>query len=154
MKYYLRLIKNKQWLTLLILFLWGSIGVFCTVFNLIGVINNGNGWNESYNPAISTDAVTGFLSMTDAGMILVGLICMWAGFILFPRCAKMSQDDSDYRIEFEGDKVHIWFKKNEWIADREKIEPTDLFFRDKNKKFVSITRGYQVYNYYHLKYQQ
>ena len=25
--------------------------------------------------------------------------------------------------------------------------PTKLFFRDKNKKFITVTRGYQIYNY-------
>ena len=50
--------------------------------------------------------------------------------------------------------IYIRFKKNEFLVRKETFQPTDLFFKDKNKHFVSMTRGYQIYNYVIAKYKE
>ena len=69
---------------------------------------------------------------------------MYIGIVYIPVNSPYAQDDSDYDIKSEGEYIHIKFKNNEFLVKKETFQPTDLFFKDKNKHFVSITRGYQI----------
>lgn len=151
MKYYSNIFKRKKWGILIVIILLAALGSWCLYANLIDYISSGVEPNSSFNPAVSGSPATTALSASNVGMIVVGVIIIWTALIFIPFNSPYLQDDEDYKFEFEENNIHIWFKNNEWVLDKKKLSPTNFFFKDKNNKFVSITRGYQVYNYYRYK---
>lgn len=80
-------------------------------------------------------------------MILCGLLIIYIGICYLPVTSPFSQDETDYDVKNDGDNIYVRFQSYEFLVKREDFGPTKLFFRDKNKKFVTVTRGYQIYNY-------
>lgn len=87
------------------------------------------------------------ISRSNLGMVIVGLINIYTGLILVPRTYNGSQNDEDYEIKSVDDCIYIKYKNREFLLNKETFGVTKLFFRDKNGKFVSMTTGYQIYNY-------
>lgn len=88
------------------------------------------------------------LGATNIRLSLMGLVCIYTGLIFIPITSIFSQDKEDYEVkEEETGILYIKFKKNEFLVAKETMEPSSFFFKDKNKKFVPLSRGYQIYNY-------
>ena len=152
MKYYKNLIKRKKYgilLRCLVVFLLGAVGFY---FSFIDTIVRNINWNNSN--VTSNFIIVDLLGHTNIGLTILSLFIMFIGLIWMPMNFADAQDDSDYDIKSEGEYLHIFYKKNEFLVKKETFEPTNLFFRDKNKRFVSMTRGYQIYNYVKAKYKK
>ena len=87
-------------------------------------------------------------------MALIGIFVIYLGIVWIPVNSPYAQEDSEYDIKSEGEFIHIFFKNNEFLVKKETFQPTELFFWDKNHRFVSMTRGYQVYNYVMANYKK
>lgn len=80
------------------------------------------------------------------GRIIVGSYIAYVGMAALPRWSKYAQIREEYVVACDGEYMEIAFRGWNWRVKRESFSPTDLFFRDSNHKFVSVLRGYQVYN--------
>ena len=148
MKYYKNLIKNKNYVGIVVSIIFTLLGVFVIYISFSGFFKNGLENNDINTFTAIRYPLTSFLGSSNFGMIIVGFIVFYTGFFAMPRWSSGSQNDEDYTIQFiDEDKVYIKYKKYEFLVNKN-FEPTSLFFRDKNKKFVTITLGYQIYNYY------
>lgn len=152
MKYYTNLIKNKKYGTLICCLILAIIGLFCIFHSIIDVIENNIAEGNTSAYSIFSNGIIGLISATNVGMIFIGLFIVYIGLIWIPMNVPASQDDNDYTVTFDNDNIYIKFKDYEFCVKKETFQPTDLFFRDKNNKFVTSLRGYQIYNYVFNKY--
>ena len=120
------------------------LGLFIIVYSFISVQKEGIAYNDSMNVGFGIVSIIG---MTNIGALLIGGFVFYLGIVWIPHNIPEAQDDSDYDIKREGEFIHIKFKDKEYMLKKETLDPTDFFFRDMNKKFVSMTTGYQIYNY-------
>ena len=147
MKYYINLIRNKNYKAIICSIVILMLGCICFYINLKNVIEEGI-QNSGVGYSISViNFMIGVISRSNLGMVIIGLLNIYTGLIFAPRNYKGSQNDEDYEIESVGDCIHIKYKNREFLVKKETFEPTDLFFKDKNGKFVSMATGYQIYNY-------
>lgn len=154
MKYYKNLIKRKKYAVLIFSLLVFLLGAFAFFYNFLDVIIRNIEWSDLSGYAIYNNGIAGIIGSTNIGLSLLGIFVMYIGIVWFPLNSPYAQDDSDYDIKSEGEYIHIIFKNNEFLVKKETFSPTDLFFRDKNKHFVSMTRGYQIYNYIMANYKK
>lgn len=154
MKYYKNLIKRKKYGVLIIAFCIFLLGAFSFFYNLLDVIIKNINFSDLSSYTIYNNGIIGLIGTTNIGLSLIGLFLMYIGIVYIPVNSPYAQDDSDYDIKSEGEYIHIKFKNNEFLVKKETFQPTDLFFKDKNKHFVSITRGYQIYNYVMANYKK
>ena len=152
MKYYRNLLKRKRYGQLIACLIVFLLGLSAFLIGILDVLNRGFNNSGLSFYTIYNNGTAGLLSATNIGFTLIGLFIMYVGLVWMPMNIPEAQDDSDYDIKSEGEFLHIRFKTNEFIVNKHTFEPTDLFFRDKNKRFVSMTRGYQIYNYIMAKY--
>lgn len=92
--------------------------------------------------------LTGIAALANlpAGRIAVGAYVAYLGFFALPRWSRYAQLPEEYKVSVDETHINIIFRKWSWRVKRETFQPGDLFFRDGNHKFVSVSRGYQVYN--------
>lgn len=154
MKYYKNLIKRKKYGDLAVCLILFALGVFTFFYSFLDVIIRNIDWSDLSSYAIYNNGIVGILGSTNIGMSLLGIFIMYIGIVWIPVNSPYAQDDSDYNIKSEGEYIHIRFKRNEFLVKKETFQPTDLFFKDINKHFVSMTRGYQIYNYVMAKYKE
>lgn len=152
MKYYKNIIKRKKYGVLILCLILFVLGGLIFFYNFIDVLIKNIDWSTLSSYAVYNNGFIGIIGSTNIGMTIIGIFIMYIGIIWLPMNTPYAQDDSDYNIKSEGDYIHIIFKKNEFIIKKETFQPTDLFFKDKNGRFVSMTRGYQIYNYVMSKY--
>lgn len=154
MKYYKNLIKRKKYGILTICLITFLLGAFTFFFNFLDVIIKNINSSDLSSYAIYSNGIIGLIASTNIGLSLIGIFIMYIGIVWMPVNCPYAQDDSDYNIKSEGEYIHILFKNNEFLVKKETFQPTDLFFKDKNKHFVSMTRGYQIYNYIMANYKK
>lgn len=152
MKYYKNLIKNKNYFAVIFSILLTVIGVIITYDNFLKFIMYGiQGTNEAMSVVADVPAIVNIFASSNIGLALIGLSTIYLGIIMIPRWAEGSQDDGDYKIDFQEENIYVKYKKNEFIVSKKNHDASDFFFKDKNNKFVSLTRGYQIYNYVIIK---
>lgn len=146
MKYYKNLIERKKYLVLVLCICTALLGVFVCYLSMKDVFDRGLALSKTWylNDGYGIISV---IAASNVGMILCGLLIIYIGICYLPVTSPFSQDEIDYDIKSDGDNIYIRFQSNEFIVKMEDFGPTKLFFRDKNKKFVTVTRGYQIYNY-------
>lgn len=147
MKYYKNLIKRKKYGVLILCLIFFLLGAFTFFHSFLDVIIRNINWSDLSSYEIYNNGIAGIIGSTNIGLSLIGIFVMYIGIIWMPVNSPYAQDDSDYDIKSEGEYIHITFKNNEFLVKKETFQPTDLFFKDKNKHFVSMTRGYKIYNY-------
>lgn len=147
MKYYKNLFKNKAYFAIFLSIFIFLVGVFVFILSLKEVFANAFGWSGLSASTVVHTGIIGVLGSTNIGMTIVAILVMYTGLIFIPLNAEGSQNDEDYEVKRDGEYIYIRFRKNEFYVKAETFDPTNLFFRDKNKKFVSLTRGYQIYNH-------
>jgi len=152
MKYYKNLIKRKKFGVLTLSFIFFALGLVAFYYNLLDVIIKNVDWIHLSSYVTYNYGIYSIIGSTNIGMALIGLLIMYFGIIWIPVTSPHAQDDSDYNIKSEGEYIHIIFKKNEFLVKKETFQSTDLFFKDKNNHFVSMTRGHQIYSYVTAKY--
>lgn len=154
MKYYKNLIKRKKYGVLFFCLIVFLLGTFTFFYNFLDVIIRNIDWSDLSSYTIYNNGIAGIIGSTNIGLSLLGIFIMYTGIVWIPLNSPDAQDDSDYDIKSEGEYIHIIFKKNEFLVKKETFQPTDLFFKDKNGLFVSMTKGYQVYNYVMANYKK
>ena len=154
MKYYKNLIKRKRYGVLIFCLIMFLLGAFTFFSNFLDIIIRNINWSDLSSYAIYNNGIIGLIGSTNIGLSLIGIFIMYIGIVWMPVNSPYAQDDSDYDIKSEGEFIHIVFKNNEFLVRKETFQPTDLFFRDRNKHFVSMTRGYQIYNYIMANYKK
>lgn len=139
MKYFINLIKRKQFSKL----------IFPLVFTLIGIVVLCECCKDLMDVGIlfSENFINTFLSNVRWTQTILGVVCLYIGLIYLPCIIPESQDDSDYTVESRGDKIYVKFKNLEFLVDKKDLNITSFIYFDKNKKFVSFTRGNQIYAY-------
>lgn len=147
MKYYKNLIKNKKFGTILAMIIITTFSILDFYFSFIDAIIVGLKSSNLSSVEILNHGAIGLIGSTNIGMALIGLFGIYIGLIFIPLNSPGSQDDDDYIVKSQNNKIYIKFKKNEFLLNKETFKPTDLFFRDKNGKFISMAKGYQIYNY-------
>lgn len=147
MKYYKNLIKRKKYKVILICCITALLGFFCFYINLSEFFNIGIKDTELSPSVVVNSGMAGIIGETNIGMAILGLFIIYIGLVFLPKNSIYAQDDSDYEVKLIEDNIYIKFKNNEFLVKKETFAPTDLFFKDKNGKFVTMTRGYQIYNY-------
>ena len=152
MKYYINLLKNKNYKAIICSIAIFLLGCICVFFNLKNVIEEGI-QNNGLSVTIGIGGIDA-ISRSNLGMVIVGLINIYTGLILAPRTYNGSQNDEDYEIKSVDDCIYIKYKNREFLLNKETFGVTKLFFRDKNGKFVSMTTGYQIYNYVMYKHKE
>jgi len=153
MKYYKNLIKRKKFGKLMASLMFALVGILVIYIGFADLAKNGVQFTDIPYGASGDSILVFVLSRTNWGVILCGLIIVYMGLVYLPHNIPEAQEDSDYTVESRNDKIYIKFRNNEFLIDKEKFSPTDFFFHDKNHKFVSVTRGYQIYNYVMAKYR-
>lgn len=146
MKYYINLIKNKNYKAIIFSIFFFLLGCFCLYANLRSIVENGM-QNNLDNNVWTGISIIDIISRSNWGMVIIGIINIYTGLMFAPRNYKGSQNDEDYVIKSSGDYIEIKYKDKEFTVKKETFQPTNLFFKDKNGKFVSMTTGYQIYNY-------
>jgi len=154
MKYYINLIKRKKFGILAFCIFLALLGIFLILINYMEFLSEGLQFTD--NSAIATTTGSSLLiillSQTNLGMLAIGIFNIYIALVHLPHITADAQDDSDYIVESRDRKVYVKFKNNEFLLNKETLSPTHFFFKDKNNKFVSVTRGYQIYNYIKAKY--
>ena len=146
MKYYKNLIERKKYSVIIISICTVLAGIFVCYLSVRDVFDRGLALSKTWYLNDGYGLVS-IIAASNVGMILCGLLIIYMGICYLPVTSPFSQDEIDYDIKSEGDNIYIRFQSNEFLVKREDFSPTKLFFRDKNKKFVTVTRGYQIYNY-------
>lgn len=148
--YYKRLWKNKKssYIGILILIL---IGILPIIINIIDYEKINDSSNVS--PVVVNSPILVPFTATNGGMIFIGLFIIYIALVFIPRNIPAAQNADDYNVSIKDDKVYIKFKKYEFELDKENFNPTSLLFKDKNNKFVTLTTGYQIYNYVNYYYK-
>ena len=154
MKYYKNLIKRKKYNVLIAILIVFILGLFLFYSYFLDVIIRNIAWSDLSYYAIDNNGIVGIIGSTNIGVSFIGICLMYVGIVWLPLNSPDAQDDSDYDIKSDGENIYIKFKKNEFLVKKETFQPTDLFFKDKNGRFVSSTRGYQIYNYVSTKYKE
>lgn len=142
MIYYKRLIKNKAYKAIIGMIIITALGAFVSYISLESFIKEGLQFEGYY-----VNNKFGWLTSTNIGILPLGIFIMHLGMVFFPVCSKYAQDLSEYKVN--ADKEYIWieFRKYKWKIRREKFsDGSSLMFFDDNRNFVTMTRGYQVYN--------
>lgn len=148
MKYYKNLIKRKRYGVIIASILVALLGLFVTYKSIAQVISEGIKMTGLSPNMVISSGIAGLIGKTNIGMMLMGLFVTYIGIVYIPVNSPASQEPSDYTVKSVNDEnIYIKFKDNEYLIKKETFAPTDLFFKDKNGKFVSVTRGYQIYNY-------
>lgn len=148
MKHYIRLFKRKHFLLLLIMLLLGIIGVYVLVYPLDNIVTSFRvfEYRDKYDLTVLIYLFTSRL-FQNAGYVLTGLIIIHFAFVFLPVSHRDSQDLEQFTVESDAIAIHIRYKKNEWLIEREHFSNgASLMFFDKNYRFVSLTKAYQVYN--------
>lgn len=151
MKYYKRLWKNKDYGKLIGILIFFGLGFFCFYVNFLEYLIKG--FQKTNINGYTMDTIAGILGSSNIGLTIVGLIVMYTGLIFVPRNIPEIQNDDDYYVKSKGSKIYIKYKNYEFELNKETFEPTDMIWKDKNKKFVSVTLAYQIYNYVTYKYR-
>ena len=146
MKYYKNLIKNKNYVAIFIAILLIACGIIVFYENFFKFITEGI-QRSNFNDSAYVAGISGIIGRSNLGLVLIGIFSIYLGIICIPRWSDGSQDDEDYKIDFQGENIYVKYKKNEFIISKKNYGASDFFFKDKNNKFVSLTRGYQIYNY-------
>lgn len=146
MKYYKNLIKRKKYSVIIISICTVLAGIFVCYLSVKDVFDRGLALSKTWylNDGYGIISV---IAASNMGMVLCGILLGYIGFCYIPVTSPFSQDETDYVVKSDGDNIYIRFRRNEFLVKREDFGPTKLFFRDKNKKFITVTRGYQIYNY-------
>ena len=153
MKYYKNLIKRKQYGILIFYLFTFLLGLFVFYINFIDAIVDGFEQSGLSLSMAVHNGIMGLIGYSNIGMSLIGICLMYFG-LMWPIANPCAQDDADYNIKSEGEYIHIYFLKYEFLVKKEIFSPTKLFFRDKNGHFVTVLRGYQVYNYVKAEYKE
>ena len=148
MKYYVNLFKRKKYVPLIVFFLWFLLGVTITCIYFIDVISKNIQLNNEF--IFSPNFFLTLISSSNIGMLLIGIATCYFAMII-PTWLADAQDDSDYFVKRENDKIYIKYKSYEFLVDAETFDSNNLSFRDKNKKYVSMSKGYRIYNYVRTK---
>lgn len=142
LKYLRQAKKNGILLPILIgMFVVTGIGLSMTIITIYELVVYG-GLQSLVAPLKSVAAVANI----PAGRIVVGIYVTYIGLVALPRWSRYTQIREEYRVTCDEEYMDITFRRWNWRVKRESFRPTDLFFRDRNHKFVSVLRGYQVYN--------
>lgn len=146
MKYYKNLIERKKYSVIIISICTVLVGIFVCYLSVKDVFDRGLALSKTWylNDGYGIISV---IASSNVGMILCGLLIIYIGICYLPVTSPFSQDEIDYDVKNDGDNIYVRFQSYEFLVKREDFGPTKLFFRDKNKKFVTVTRGYQIYNY-------
>lgn len=147
MKYYKNLIKRKKYGVVIVSMLFFILGFCAFYFNLIEVIKFGIMWTGLSPNVIIDNGIAGGIGATNIGMMLVGLGIIYIALVFIPKVSMYSQDDSDYTVKLIEDDMYVKYRDKEFLVKRQNYNANDFFFKDKNGKFVSMTTGYQIYNY-------
>lgn len=147
MKYYMNLIKNKEYLSLTIIFGFSILCIFGLYYNLNEFINYGLKSSGLPPHTIMGHGTAGLLGATNLGMAIVFLLLLYFTLVFAPKNARGSQNPEDYQIRSEGNNLYIKFRKHEFLIPKNQFSPNRLFFFDKNKKFTTLSTGYQIYNH-------
>ncbi len=148
--YYKRLWKNKK-VRFISMFILVIIGLIPIIINIID-------WDKIYessnvSPTVVNSPILLPFSATNGGMIFIGLFIIYIALVFMPKNIPFAQNPDDYNVKIDDKNIYIKFKKYEFELSKEKWAPTNLFFRDKNHKFVTFTTGYQIYNYVNYYYK-
>ena len=149
MKYYINLIKRKHYRVFIPVLIFAFLGIMVIIIEIDDVISRGFAWNEY---RYYGNALFELLGSSNVGMILIGGLCIYFGLVFFPVTSPFAQDDSEFEVRDEGDDIHILFRKYEFLVKKESFSPSKFIIHDKNKRFVSMVRGYQVANYVSFRY--
>lgn len=146
MRHYKNLIERKKYSVIIISICTVLAGIFVCYLSVKDVFDRelalSKTWylNDGYG-------IISVIASSNVGMVLCGVLLTYIGFYYIPAVSPFSQDKTDYDVKSDGDNIYIRFQSFEFLVKREDFGPTKLLFRDKNKKFVTVTRGYQIYNY-------
>ena len=108
---------------------------------------------------LNTDEVIKQMTETPA----LGIICiiflsviifffLYICFIYLPITSPKSQDDKEYNITKEKEKIHVIFKNTELLLSSEDIYLDKKYIRDINNNPIPHLRLKQIYNYIKAKY--
>ena len=154
MKYFKNLLKNKNYKAIIFSIVFYLVGCVCFYINFNSIIKNDIQYNGLNDSVLTGNFIIDIISRSNWGMVIIGIINIYTGLIFAPRNYKGSQDDEDYVVKSSGDYIEIKYKAREFVVKKETFNPCDLFFKDKNGKFVSMTTGYQIYNYVMNEYKE
>lgn len=119
-----------------------ALGAFVSYISLESFIKEGLQYEGYY-----VNNKFGLLTSTNLGILLLGIFTMYLGIVFFPVCSKYAQDLSEYKVNADKDYIWIEFRKYKWKIRRDKFrDGSSLMFFDDNRNFITMTRGYQVYN--------
>lgn len=147
MKYYIRLIKRryfKAFVACLLINLLGLACIMAALYDSLILISEKISFNYSIN-------FTEIIEAIDPELFVIGILII---ILAYPSNSAYAQNESDYDIKSEKEYIYVRYKKNEFLVKKETLSPTDFYYRDKNKRFVSMMRGYQIYNYILIYHQE
>ena len=144
MKYYRNLIKRKKYQPLIVGFILFLIGLAVTIISIVDIGERSIAWNEY---RFFNNSLMEMIGATNIGMLFIGFLNMYFGLIFMPVVSPFAQDEAEFDAKSEGEYIHVFFRKYEFLVKKETISTTDFFWTDNNKKFVTMLRGYQIYNY-------
>lgn len=104
---------------------------------------------EDVKPMLKDPFVITFIILIVVGIILS---LLYAFFIYIPITSPKGQDDKEYDITKEEDKIHVIFKNTELLISREDIYLNKKYFKDINNNRIPHLRLTQIYNYIKEKY--
>lgn len=147
MKYYKRLIKNKAYNVIIGMIVLLFLGLLSCYIGLETFLNEGIEDSGISSVTVMNNGVAGILGKTNLGLVIIGICLIYYGCISMPIASSEAQDPEEYEIKMIENDVHIKFRDYEFLIEKQKVNATNFMFRDKNGKFVSFTKAYQIDNY-------
>ena len=147
MKYYKRLIENKAYNIIIAAIVLVFLGIFTCYIGIESLLDKGIKDSGISTTTVINNGVAGVIGKTNLGLVIIGIYLIYYGCITMPISSTEAQNPEEYEIKMIENDVYIKFRDYEFLIEKEKICAINFMFRDKNHKFVTLTRAYQIDNY-------
>lgn len=153
MKYYKNLIAKKKFEIFFLQLFLVLLGLFVCYIGLESYINNNIASSDISVITTINTGIVGIISQTNIGIFIIGLLLLYYSIIVIPISAPEAQSPEEYEIKSLGENIYIKFREYEFIIKKGKFDSSSLMFKDKNGKFVSPVRAWQISNYVEFYYR-
>lgn len=135
MKYYLKLIKHKQWADFLLATGIGVLGIYMIYYAVLYLFQQMLGINPF--GIIATDLSEVMDTTQFFWLLVIGILVTYYGFRSIPTGNVEIWDMSEVQFDIVEETLHIGYQNHYWESDRKKFVDQGLPRRDKNDRKVS-----------------
>ncbi len=140
-KYYKEIFRTRNWNIFFRVMFFTLLGCFTIFLGMIEFMKYG-----MYIEYSSHMPIQGVFVVGPWLYLLVGIVCVYTGLIWIPMWWLVeAQELSEYEVSSDENYIYVKYRDYVWTVERRRFRGTSFFWFDDNRKFITYTKGMQVF---------